>query len=65
VGIDWATEEHQVALVDPEGNQPKELKVKHDGEVLDRFVTELLARVDEDVSRSLHDAAEAPNRRGD
>jgi len=51
VGIDWATEEHQVALVDPEGNQLKQLKVKHDGEALERFVTELLTRVDGDVSQ--------------
>ena len=51
VGIDWAAEEHQVALVDPEGNQLKQLKVKHDGEALERFVTELLTRVDGDVSR--------------
>ncbi|HSY22561.1 MAG TPA: transposase [Polyangiaceae bacterium] len=50
VGIDWAADEHQVALVDAEGNQVKQLKVKHDSEELERFVTQLLTRVHGDVS---------------
>jgi transposase len=38
VGIDWATEVHQVAIVDTSGTLVHEAKVKHDGEEVSKFV---------------------------
>ena len=45
VGIDWATEEHQVCGVDRQGTKVFESKVRHEGEDIARFVEELLERV--------------------
>ena len=51
VGIDWGSQEHQVALVDAEGHQLSTFKVKHDGEAVERFVDELFKRIgDADAS---------------
>lgn len=38
VGIDWATEVHQVAIVDTAGTLVREVRVKHDGEEISKFV---------------------------
>lgn len=46
VGIDWATEEHQVCGVDREGKKLFEWKVRHTGDDIGAFVERLLARVD-------------------
>ena len=46
VGIDWATEEHQVCGVDRQGKKLFECKVRHEGEDIARFVEELLEKVD-------------------
>lgn len=42
VGIDWATEEHVVCVLDADGNVVDERVVKHDGAALRRFVDWLL-----------------------
>lgn len=46
VGIDWATEEHQVCGVDSAGKKLFEWKVRHSGDAIGAFVDRLLARVD-------------------
>jgi hypothetical protein len=45
VGIDWATEEHQVCGVDRQGTKLFECKVRHEGEDIARFAEQLLERV--------------------
>lgn len=37
VGIDWATKEHQVAVVDAKGTLLRELRVEHDGVAIEDF----------------------------
>jgi transposase len=44
VGIDWATEGHDIAIVDVGGKLSKQIRVKHDGEALERFVEGLVAQ---------------------
>jgi transposase len=46
VGIDWATEEHQVCGVDRRGKKLFESKVRHEGEDIARFVEDLLSKVE-------------------
>jgi len=46
VGIDWATEEHQVCGVDRQGKKLFECKVRNEGEDIARFVEVLLEKVD-------------------
>lgn len=45
VGIDWASEEHQVCATDRQGKKLFECKVRHEGEDIARFVEDLLERV--------------------
>jgi transposase len=45
VGIDWATEEHQVCGVDGQSTKLFEWKVKHTGDDIGAFVERLLAHV--------------------
>ena len=42
VGIDWATEEHQVCGVDGQSKTLFEGKVKHTGDAIEAFVERLL-----------------------
>jgi transposase len=44
VGIDWATEEHQVCGVDGQSKKLFEWKVKHTGDAIGAFVERLLAQ---------------------
>jgi transposase len=46
VGIDWATEVHQVAIVDASGTLVREAKVMHDGEEISKFVELLVDQSD-------------------
>jgi transposase len=46
VGIDWATEEHQVCGVDGRGKKLFECKVRHDGEAIAKFIEQLLEKAD-------------------
>ena len=45
VGIDWASEEHQVCGVDAQGHKVFEEKVRHSGDGITQFVDRLLERV--------------------
>ena len=45
VGIDWATEAHQVCLLDPRGQVLAEQRVAHTGPALAALVTDLVSRV--------------------
>lgn len=51
VGIDWATEEHQVCGVDAQSRKLFERKVPHTGEGIAEFVNRLLAKVDGHAER--------------
>jgi transposase len=42
VGIDWATELHQVCVIDAKGEVIQEFKVRHDGEAIVEFGSHLL-----------------------
>lgn len=46
VGIDWATEEHQVCGVDAKGKRLFEWKVRHSGDGIAEFVDRLLEKAD-------------------
>lgn len=45
VGIDWASESHQVCLLDPSGQVLAEQRVAHTGPALAALVTDLVSRV--------------------
>ena len=45
VGIDWASEEHQVCAVNAQGHKVFEEKVRHSGDGITQFVDRLLERV--------------------
>jgi len=47
VGIDWATEKHQVCVVDTHGDRLREVQVEHRGPALEALADELLKMVDE------------------
>lgn len=51
VGIDWATESHQVCVVDPAGNLVKEWEVEHSGASIAQLADDLLARAEGDPDR--------------
>ncbi|MEO5726090.1 MAG: transposase, partial [Byssovorax sp.] len=51
VGIDWATEEHQVCGVDGQSKTLFEWKVKHTGDAIEAFVERLLEHVGGAVER--------------
>lgn len=51
VGIDWATEEHQVCGIDGQGKKLFEWKVKHAGDDIEAFCERLLAQVGGSVER--------------
>lgn len=59
VGIDWATEEHEVCVVSGDGKKVTGFKVAHDGEALHKFADQLLLMADGDVSR-INVAIETP-----
>lgn len=44
VGIDWATEEHQVCGVDNQGKKQFEWKVRHEGEDIAKFIERVLEK---------------------
>lgn len=46
VGVDWATEEHAVCVLDADGEVVRELVVKHSGPEIGAFATSLLRHVD-------------------
>lgn len=50
VGVDWATEAHQVCLIDPQRNVLEERSVEHTGTALTQFVDWLTRVSDGDVS---------------
>lgn len=43
VGVDWASQEHQICVLDEEGNAVSSFKVRHDGEALSRFADRLVS----------------------
>jgi transposase len=49
VGIDWGHEEHQVSIVDGDGKEVKRKRIRNDGEGIEEFVQELLARCGDQV----------------
>lgn len=51
VGIDWATEAHQVTVVDTTGNRVAERSVEHSGPALGAFAQWLVDLADADPSR--------------
>jgi transposase len=51
VGIDWATEEHQVCGVDAHGKKMFEWKVRHSGEGIADFVDRLLEKAEGQADR--------------
>jgi len=51
VGIDWATEAHQVTVVDPRGNVLNERSVPHSGAAITELIDWLIARADGDTGR--------------
>jgi len=51
VGIDWAMEAHQVAVVDPAGVRQAEVGVEHSGAAITRFIDGLLKLVDGDAGK--------------
>jgi transposase len=59
VGIDWATEEHQVAIFDAGGTLLRELKVKHDGEAIEKFAR-LVEELTEDRPSTVACSIETP-----
>jgi transposase len=60
VGIDWATETHQVCVLDHDGNVLEERQVRHTGTELADLCARLLARADGDPQR-IHLAIEVPH----
>src|SRR5216683_5891126 len=50
VGIDWATEAHEVCVLDPEGQVCDRRSVPHSATALQAFVDTLLERADGDAS---------------
>jgi hypothetical protein len=44
VGIDWATEEHQVSIVDDDSKEVARKRIRNDGEGIERFTNELVER---------------------
>lgn len=46
VGIDWATQSHQVCVLTPEGEVIEERSVEHNAAAIHAFVDKVLARVD-------------------
>ena len=51
VGIDWATEEHQVCVMDHERQVIVERSVRHTGEAIAKFADELIARANGDAAK--------------
>ncbi len=52
VGIDWATEEHQVCLIDPRRNVLEERKVKHSGTAITELA-DILAKLGDPASTAV------------
>lgn len=51
VGIDWATEAHQVCILDSHGSTLKEQSIAHNGTAISQFVTSLTSLTEGDPAR--------------
>lgn len=51
VGIDWASEAHQVCVVSPDGEVVKERSVEHSGNGITRFIDWLLQLAEDEAGR--------------
>lgn len=51
VGIDWATQSHQVCVLTPDGGVVEEKSVEHNAPAIYGFIDKLLARVDGQADR--------------